>query len=89
MRAKSRANACSIVCSSVRAKLSETPPFSYSRPTLVATKTVYDLVPCGNEFEQAFAKFLEDALDVERFAKLPEQFGFAIEYTDTNNNLRY
>ena len=70
-------------------KLSETPPFPYSRATLPATKTVYNLVPCGNEFEKAFAKFLEDAPDVDRFAKLPEQFGFAIEYTDSNNNLRY
>ena len=70
-------------------KLSDTPPFPYSRPTLPATKTVYNLVPCGNEFEKAFAKFLEDAPDVDRFAKLPEQFGFAIEYTDSNNNLRY
>jgi type III restriction enzyme len=26
---------------------------------------------------------------VERFAKLPEQFGFAIEYTDARGNLRY
>jgi type III restriction enzyme len=26
---------------------------------------------------------------VERFAKLPEQFGFAIEYTDSVGNLRY
>ena len=43
----------------------------------------------GNEFELNFAKFLESAPDVERFAKLPEQFGFAIEYTDSNNNLRY
>jgi type III restriction enzyme len=70
-------------------KLSETPPFPYSRPTLPARKTVFNLVPCGNEFEKAFAKFLEGAPDVERFAKLPEQFGFAIEYTDSNNNLRY
>ncbi|HLF27834.1 MAG TPA: DEAD/DEAH box helicase family protein [Anaerolineae bacterium] len=70
-------------------KLSETPPFPYSRPTLPAAKTVFNLVPCGNEFEKAFAKFLQDAPDVERFAKLPEQFGFAIEYTDSNNNLRY
>jgi hypothetical protein len=26
---------------------------------------------------------------VQRFAKLPEQFGFAIEYTDSVGNLRY
>jgi type III restriction enzyme len=70
-------------------KLSETPPFPYSRPTLPATKTVFNLVPVGNEFEKGFAKFLEDAPDVTRFAKLPEQFGFVIEYTDSNNNLRY
>ncbi len=48
-------------------KLSETPPFPYSRPTIEATKTVFNLVPCGNKFEQAFAKFLEDARDVTAF----------------------
>ena len=47
------------------------------------------MVAVGNEFELSFAKFLEDAPDVDRFAKLPEQFGFAIEYTDSKNNLRY
>lgn len=70
-------------------KLSDTPPFPYSRPTLPATRTVFNLVACGNEFERAFAKFLEKGEGVERFAKLPEQFGFAVEYTDSNNNLRY
>jgi type III restriction enzyme len=70
-------------------KLSETPPFPYSRTTLAATRTVFNLVACGNEFERAFARFMENAPDVARFAKLPEQFGFAIEYTDANNNLRY
>ena len=70
-------------------KLSETPPFPYSRPTFPAKKTVFNLVPCGNEFEKAFAKFLENAPDIAAFAKLPEQFGFAVEYTDSNNNLRY
>lgn len=70
-------------------KLSETPPFPYSRPTIKATKCVFNLVPCGNKFEQAFAEFLEDANDITAFSKLPEQFGFAIEYTDATNNLRY
>ncbi|MBX7237693.1 MAG: DEAD/DEAH box helicase family protein [Caldilineales bacterium] len=70
-------------------RLSETRPFPYSRPTIAANKTVFNLVPCGNEFEKAFAQFLEDAPDVVRFAKLPEAFGFAIEYTDASNNLRY
>ena len=69
--------------------LSSTPPFPFSRQTLPADKTVFNLVACSNEFELNFAKFLENAPDVGRFAKLPEQFGFAIEYTDSNNNLRY
>ncbi|MHB1006194.1 MAG: restriction endonuclease, partial [Chloroflexota bacterium] len=69
--------------------LSDTPPFPYSRSTLPASKTVFNLVPCDNEFEKGFAQFLQNAPDVESFAKLPPQFGFAIEYTDTVSNLRY
>ncbi len=46
-------------------------------------------MPCSNKFEQAFAEFLEDAPDIVAFSKLPEQFCFAIEYTDATNNLRY
>jgi type III restriction enzyme len=70
-------------------RLSETPRFPWSRPTLAAGKCVFNLVPCDNEFEKEFAKLLERADDVKRFAKLPEQFGFAVEYTDAVGNLRY
>jgi type III restriction enzyme len=70
-------------------KLSETPPFPYSRPTFDAKKCVYNLVPCDNQFERDFANFLENAKDVMSFAKLPRQFGFAIEYTDSVGSLRY
>jgi type III restriction enzyme len=69
--------------------LSETPPFPWSRATLAADKSIFNLVPCDNEFEKEFAQFLQKATDVQRFAKLPEQFGFAIEYTDSVGNLRY
>jgi type III restriction enzyme len=69
--------------------LSETPPFPWSRPTLTADKCVFNLVPCDNEFEKEFARFLQKSDDVVRFAKLPEQFGFAIEYTDNSENMRY
>jgi type III restriction enzyme len=69
--------------------LSETAPFPWSRPTIAADKSVFNLVPCDNEFEKEFALFLQKAEDVDRFAKLPEQFGFAIEYTDSVGNLRY
>jgi type III restriction enzyme len=70
-------------------KLSDTQPFPFSRPTCEAQKTVFNLVTCDNDFEKRFAKFLESAADVTAFAKLPEQFGFAIEYTDAVSNLRY
>jgi type III restriction enzyme len=69
--------------------LSETSPFPWSRATLAADKCLFNLVPCHNEFEREFAQFLQKAPDVQRFAKLPEQFGFAIEYTDNAGNLRY
>jgi type III restriction enzyme len=70
-------------------KLSETPAFPFSRPTFEASKTVFNLVASDNDFERAFARFLQDANDVVSFAKLPIRFGFAIEYTDNATNLRY
>jgi type III restriction enzyme len=69
--------------------LSETPPFPWSRATMEAGKSIFNLVPCDNEYEKEFARFLQKAEDVQRFAKLPDQFGFAIEYTDSVGNLRY
>jgi hypothetical protein len=46
------------------------------------------LGPCGNALERTFAQFLDGATDVVAFSKLPEVFGFAIEYTDPSMNLR-
>jgi type III restriction enzyme len=69
--------------------LSTTEPFPFSRPTFKARKTVFNLVAADNEFERDFAKFLNGAKDVLTFAKLPQRFGFTIEYTDSATNLRY
>jgi len=69
--------------------LSSTQPFPFSRPSVYeADKCIYNLVPSENEFERSFAKFLQHARDVVAFAKLPDPFGFTIEYTDTAANLR-
>ncbi|MBV6505660.1 MAG: hypothetical protein ILNGONEN_01224 [Syntrophorhabdaceae bacterium] len=68
--------------------LSSTPPIPWSRQVYEARKCVFNLVPCGNAFEKAFAKFLDHADDTRAFSKLPESFGFAIEYTDPVMNLR-
>jgi type III restriction enzyme len=69
--------------------LSGTEPFPFSRPTFAASKTIFNLVAADNEFERDFAHFLQDATDVRAFAKLPQRFAFAIEYTDSATNLRY
>lgn len=39
------------------------------RPALQAARTMFNLVPCANDFEQAFVDFLETAKDVAAFAK--------------------
>ena len=68
--------------------LSITPPFPTSKKVLDAKKTIFNYTPCDNEFEYSFAKFLEKAGDVKSFSKLPEQFSFCIQYTDTLANIR-
>jgi type III restriction enzyme len=68
--------------------LSGCQPFPWSRPVLEDARTVFNLVPCDNNFEREFAKFLNNAPDVTRFGKLPQPFGFAIDYTDGAMNLR-
>ena len=39
------------------------------RPAVQAQRTMFNLVPCANEFEQAFVDFLDTAQDVAAFAK--------------------
>lgn len=68
--------------------LSNCQPFPWSRPVWEGNKTVFNLVPCDNDFEREFAKFLDACPDVKAFAKLPQIFGFSIEYTDASMNLR-
>jgi len=68
--------------------LSETLPFPSSKKPYESKKTIFNYIPCDNAFETAFAKFLDKSEDVSSFAKLPEQFGFSIHYTDTRANIR-
>lgn len=69
--------------------LSGLDPFPWSQAAPVCAKTVFSKVPCDNKFEDRFARFLDNAPDVVRFAKLPQQFGFTIPYTDSRGNLRH
>lgn len=68
--------------------LSSTPPFPTSKKIFEAKKTVFNYTPCDNEYELTFAKFLDKDKNIKAFAKLPEQFGFCIQYTDTLANIR-
>jgi type III restriction enzyme len=68
--------------------LSSCQPFPWSRKVHQADHCVLNMVPCDNEFELAFSKFLDDAEDVKSFSKLPQPFGFSIDYTDAGMNLR-
>lgn len=68
--------------------LSSTPPYPTSKKVLKAKKTIFNYTPCDNEYEYDFAKFLDQSDDIVSFAKLPEQFGFCIQYTDTLANIR-
>ena len=65
-------------------RLSETKPFKWRRdlPLFRAKKTVFNLVATYNRFERAFAKFLDRADDVTRFAALAttEQGDSAAEF---------
>ena len=68
--------------------LSQLSPFAWSQLAPVCRKTIFNKVPCENSFEEAFARFLDNASDVLLFGKLPERFGFSIPYADSRGNLR-
>ena len=70
-------------------RVSETPPFPWSRKTVDAKKTVFNLTPVDNDLEGRFAKFLDKATDLGAFAKLTMNSGFALEYLASTGALRY
>ncbi len=68
--------------------LSACQPFPWSRKVYEANHCVFNMIPCDNDFEKSFARFLDDAEDISAFAKLPQPFGFSIDYVDFGMNLR-
>jgi type III restriction enzyme len=70
-------------------KLSTTFPFAWSGKIMQANKTLFDLVPCDNDFEPDFARFLDAVPDVKAFANLGNlPAKLSIEYLDSEANLR-
>ena len=68
--------------------LSNTKPFVWSRLVYPADKCIFNYVPCDNDFEVDFAKFLDTAKDVTVFTKIVHRVGFFLEYRDSKGNLR-
>jgi len=70
-------------------KLSNTPPFVWSKLVYPADKCIFNYVPCDNDLELDFAKFLDRAEDVVAFGKIVPKVGFFVEYRDTEGNMRF
>jgi len=69
-------------------KLSDTSPFVWSRQVYPADKCIFNYVPCDNNFEVDFSRFLDRATDVRVFSKIVPKIGFFVEYRDSKGNLR-
>ncbi|PNS00259.1 hypothetical protein X927_04145 [Petrotoga mexicana DSM 14811] len=69
-------------------KLSDTSPFPSSKMVYPADRCIFNYVPCDNDFELDFAKFLDRAEDVLAFSKIVPKIGFFVEYRDSDGNLK-
>jgi len=69
-------------------KLSDTRPFVWSKLVYPANRCIFNYVPCDNDFEIDFSKFLDRAEDVVAFTKIVPKIGFFVEYKDSKDNLR-
>lgn len=70
-------------------RVSQTPPFPWSRKTVEGKRTVFNLTPVDNNLEARFATFLDRATDVAAWAKLTMNSRFALEYISREGALRY
>ncbi|MHA1215606.1 MAG: DEAD/DEAH box helicase family protein [Candidatus Hodarchaeales archaeon] len=70
-------------------KLSDTSPFVWSKLVYPANKCIFNYVPCDDNLEVDFAKFLDQAEDVESFTKMVVKIPFHIEYKSEEGLLRF
>ena len=69
--------------------ISETQPFVWTKKVYQANKCIFNYVPCDNDLEVNFSRFLDSADDVKAFSKNAPKVGFFMEYRDSNGNLRH
>ncbi len=70
-------------------KISGTQPFVWTKKVYSSKRCVFNYVPCDNDYEVKFSKFLNSANDVNSFCKIVSKVGFFVEYRDSSGNLRY
>jgi type III restriction enzyme len=71
-------------------RVSDTPPFPWSRATVEGNKTIFNITPVDSALEARFATFLDKkAIDVAAWAKLTMNSRFALEYISKAGALRY
>ena len=70
-------------------RVSDTPPFPWSRKTVEGEHTIFNLTPVDSSLEARFAQFLDRATDVTAWAKLTMNSRFALEYISNAGALRY
>jgi len=68
-------------------RLKDIKPFVWTRPVCTADKCILNYMPCSNDLEVDFAKFLDRAEDVEAFTK-NEKLGFVLEYVSEEGGLK-
>jgi len=70
-------------------RVSDTPPFPWSRQTVEGERTIFNLTPVDSTLEARFAQFLDRATDVTAWAKLTMNTRFALEYISKAGALRH
>jgi type III restriction enzyme len=64
--------------------------FYWRRDWIECNRTVFNITPCYNNFEKHFAQFLDKAEDIDKFAKLAEEYTkFKIEYLNHKGAISY
>ena len=69
-------------------RVSEMKPFVWAKLVYPAKKCILNYVPCDNNLELDFSKWLNNTQDVRAFTKVVPRLGFFLEYKSEENILR-
>ena len=69
-------------------KVSDMKPFVWAKLVYPAEKCILNYVPCDNNLEVDFSKWLDNVRDIKAFTKVVSRLGFFLEYKSEENLLR-